>query len=60
MGYVMCTTEGKVLQMLWNRRADDAGLLGLGVTVKYGSGDKDDKEIVLAWYENAANENGST
>jgi hypothetical protein len=49
MGYVMCTGQGRILQMLWNRRADDEGLLGVGVTVKYVGGDRHDKEIVLVW-----------
>jgi hypothetical protein len=52
MGYVMCTSRGKILQMLWNRKADDEGLLGAGVTVKYVGGDRDDKEIFLIWPKN--------
>jgi hypothetical protein len=49
MGFVMCTGQGKVLQMLWNRRAEQEGLLGVGVTVRYAGSDKDEKEIVLTW-----------
>jgi hypothetical protein len=49
MGFVMCTDQGKILQMLWNRKADDEGLLGVGVTVKYAGGAREDKEIVLTW-----------
>jgi hypothetical protein len=47
MGFVMCTGQGKVLQMLWNRKAEEAGLLGLSVTLKYAGGDRDDKEVIL-------------
>jgi hypothetical protein len=47
MGFVMCTGQGKVLQMLWNRKAEEAGLLGLSVTLKYAGGDRDDREVVL-------------
>jgi hypothetical protein len=53
MGYVMCTSQGKILQMLWNRKADEQGLLGAGVTMKYVGGDIDDKEIVLLWPKSA-------
>jgi hypothetical protein len=49
MGFVMCTDQGKILQMLWNRKADDDGLLGLGVTVKYAGGAREDREVVLTW-----------
>lgn len=31
MGFIMCSGEGKVSQMLWNRRAEEEGLLGMGV-----------------------------
>lgn len=58
MGYVMCTGQGKILQMLWNRKADEEGLLGVGVTVKYVGGDRGDKEIILLWPEDASD--GST
>ena len=60
MGYVMCTGQGKILQMLWNRKADDEGLLGIGVTVKYVGGDRNDKEIALVWPENTSADDGST
>jgi len=60
MGYAMCTGQGKILQMLWNRKADDEGLLGVGVTVKYVGGEIDDKEIVLVWPQNTPVDDGST
>ncbi len=58
MGYIMCTSQGKVLQMLWNRKMDNEGLLGVGVTVKYIEGDRDDKEIVLVWPRSITGEDG--
>jgi hypothetical protein len=35
MGLMQVTTEGEVRQFLWNGVAEDVGLAGLGVTVKY-------------------------
>ncbi|KAL3418363.1 hypothetical protein PVAG01_10079 [Phlyctema vagabunda] len=49
MAYVLCGSDGKILQMLWNRRAEQEGLEGVGVGLKYGGGDRDDKEVVLTW-----------
>jgi len=49
MGYVYCTSEGKILQMLWNKRADEEGLGGIQVGVKYDGGDVNEKEVVLTW-----------
>jgi hypothetical protein len=60
MGYVMCSGKGRILQMLWNRKADDEGLLGVGVTVKYVGGDREDKEIILIWPKNIPGRDGST
>lgn len=52
MGFVMCTGQGKVLQMLWNRRAENGGLLGVDVTLKYGTG-KEDREVLLTLHGHA-------
>lgn len=49
MGYVRCDADGKILQMLWNRRAEQGGLEGIGVGLKYTGGDLNDKEAVLTW-----------
>lgn len=38
MGYVCCSKEGEVLQLLWNLRAQDMGLDGVSVGVKYAEG----------------------
>jgi hypothetical protein len=50
----LVTKEGKVRQFLWNWVAQERGLQGLGVTVKYtpteGPDGKDlDREIALTW-----------
>lgn len=46
MGYVCCTKDGLVRQMLWNRRAEDEGLDGYGVTAKRFEG-REEAELVL-------------
>jgi Protein of unknown function (DUF2034) len=47
MGYVLCGADGKILQMLWNRRAEQEGLDGIEVGLKYTGGDRNDKEVIL-------------
>ena len=37
MGLMQVTNEGEVRQFLWNAVAEDVGLAGLGVTVKYAN-----------------------
>lgn len=48
MGYVLCSREGVVRQMLWNRRAEEEGLEGLGVVARYGEGGED-LDVGLMW-----------
>jgi hypothetical protein len=56
MGYVLCAADGKVLQMLWNRKAEQEGLEGIGVELKYAGGDRSDREVVLTFNGDAFNE----
>jgi hypothetical protein len=49
MGYVLCGADGKILQMLWNRRAEHEGLEGIDVGLKYAGGDRNEKEVILTW-----------
>ena len=49
MGYVLCGADGKILQMLWNRRAEQEGLEGIDVGLKYAGGDRSDREVILTW-----------
>ncbi|GKU01338.1 hypothetical protein FLAG1_03591 [Fusarium langsethiae] len=44
LGYVCCTKEGEVAQLLWNLKAREMGLDGLSVGVKYG---RDKSQLVL-------------
>ncbi|KAK4130743.1 hypothetical protein BT67DRAFT_428943 [Trichocladium antarcticum] len=49
MAFVACSREGALEQMLWNGRAEEEGLRGLGVGVRYGVGGPRGKELVLTW-----------
>jgi hypothetical protein len=49
MGYVLCGANGKILQMLWNRRAEQEGLDGIEVGLKYTGGDRSEREVILTW-----------
>lgn len=49
MGYVLCGADGKIQQILWNRRAEEEGLEGIGVGLKYEGGDATQKEVFLTW-----------
>ncbi|KAI5463764.1 hypothetical protein BGZ63DRAFT_382266 [Mariannaea sp. PMI_226] len=46
LGYVCCSREGEVMQLLWNQKAQEIGLEGITVGVKY-SGDGLTKRLVL-------------
>lgn len=66
LGFLCVDREGRVTQMLWNRRGQEEGLWGWGVGVKYGKGDETGKGVVaLTWMgepvvaEEAATETGS-
>ena len=48
MGFVACSPEGRVEQFLWNRRAEEEGLEGVGVGMRYGGGGGE-RELVLTW-----------
>ncbi|KAI1142137.1 hypothetical protein F5Y05DRAFT_215331 [Hypoxylon sp. FL0543] len=51
MGYVSCSQDGRLEQMLWNRRAEEEGLEGLGVGVRFcedGEG-RSEQRLVLTW-----------
>ncbi|CAN8102173.1 unnamed protein product [Discula destructiva] len=48
MGFISCTREGRVQQMLWNQRAEEEGLEGLGVGMRH-SRDEEVPQILLTW-----------
>ncbi|KAK8079925.1 hypothetical protein PG997_007743 [Apiospora hydei] len=47
MGFISCLPDGKVQQMLWNRPAEDEGLAGLGVGIRFSEGDHNAQELIL-------------
>ncbi|KAF4976398.1 hypothetical protein FZEAL_6927 [Fusarium zealandicum] len=48
LGYVCCSKEGEVRQLLWNLKAQDIGLQGVSVGVRYeGKGEGESKTLVL-------------
>jgi hypothetical protein len=49
MGYVLCEADEKILQMLWNKKAEEGGLEGIEVGLKYAGGDRNEKEVILMW-----------
>ncbi|EPE31003.1 hypothetical protein GLAREA_03970 [Glarea lozoyensis ATCC 20868] len=49
MGYIFCDPEGKMLQMLWNRKAAEEGLEGVVVETRYPLGERESKEVVLTF-----------
>ncbi|GAP84830.1 putative conserved fungal protein [Rosellinia necatrix] len=51
IGYVSCSRDGMLGQMLWNRRAEEEGLEGMGVTVKLSDDDRHGvaQRLVLTW-----------
>ncbi|KAI3318647.1 hypothetical protein HD806DRAFT_307953 [Xylariaceae sp. AK1471] len=51
LGYVSCSKEGVLEQMLWNPRAEDEGLEGMGVTARLLDEDRHGapQRLVLTW-----------
>ncbi|KAI0098233.1 hypothetical protein GGR51DRAFT_538780 [Nemania sp. FL0031] len=45
LGYVSCSREGELEQVLWNRRAEEEGLEGMGVTARHG----ETQRLILTW-----------
>ncbi|KAI0525903.1 hypothetical protein F5B22DRAFT_588205 [Xylaria bambusicola] len=51
LAYVSCSKDGVLEQMLWNRRAEEEGLEGMGVTMRLSDEDRhgDAQRLVLTW-----------
>jgi hypothetical protein len=49
MGAITCTGEGRLVQMLWNNRANEEGLTGVGVGIRYKGGNLNEEEIHLTF-----------
>lgn len=48
MAFMSCTREGRVQQLLWNQRAEEEGLEGLGVGTRY-NGENGEQQLLLKW-----------
>lgn len=48
MVFMSCSREGRVQQMLWNRRAEEEGLEGLGVGLRHAGPDSE-TQLLLTW-----------
>lgn len=48
MCFISCTRAGLVQQMLWNRRAEEEGLEGLGVGMRHAGGDGE-SQLSMLW-----------
>lgn len=48
MAFISCTREGKIQQMLWNQKAEEQGLEGLGVGMRY-AGEGGGQQLLLTW-----------
>ncbi|OLN95673.1 hypothetical protein CCHL11_04879 [Colletotrichum chlorophyti] len=51
MGFISCSRDGVVQQMLWNQRAEEEGLRGMGVTMRHSedAAGNDSSQIVLTY-----------
>lgn len=59
MTFISCSREGRVHQMLWNQRAEEEGLGGLGVGLRHAGLDGE-PQLLLTWKgQNLATEAGS-
>lgn len=48
MGFVSCSSDGHVQQMIWNAKAEEEGLMGLGVGVRLCE-KSSSQELILTW-----------
>lgn len=49
MGFVCCSSDGHIRQILWNRKAEEIGLDGIGVGTRYPQGNDGESQLVLTW-----------
>lgn len=49
MGFTLCSMEGNILQMMWNKRAAEGDLVGIKCELRFLNGDKIQREVVLTW-----------
>ncbi|CAH0048648.1 unnamed protein product [Clonostachys solani] len=47
MGYLCCSREGVLKQMIWNHRAEEEGLEGFDVATRHVDGQEGEEELIL-------------
>jgi len=52
MGFISCSRAGSVQQMLWNRRAEEEGLVNVGVGLRHATEPGQDAQLVLTYKGN--------
>lgn len=48
MAFISCSREGRLQQMLWNQRAEEEGLAGLGVGIRHAESNGE-PQLLLTW-----------
>ncbi|KAI1639888.1 hypothetical protein F4809DRAFT_648401 [Biscogniauxia mediterranea] len=51
MGFICCSDEGVLKQLIWNHMADEKGLEGMGVNIQFpqGGGKEEGPRLILTW-----------
>lgn len=49
MGFISCSSDGSIQQMIWNARAEEEGLAGMGVAVRRSATSSTQQELMLTW-----------
>ncbi|KAI0132325.1 hypothetical protein BJ170DRAFT_242658 [Xylariales sp. AK1849] len=49
MGFISCSSDGKIQQMLWNAETEAGGLAGMGVGIRLSEVIRSEQELVLTW-----------
>ncbi|KAL0944238.1 uncharacterized protein CTRU02_202125 [Colletotrichum truncatum] len=49
MGFISCSRDGVVQQMLWNQRAEEEGLRGVGVAIRHPESKGGQSQVVLTY-----------
>jgi hypothetical protein len=49
MGFITCSKEGHIQQLLWNHAAEEEGLSGMGVILRHSRSTEDPPRLVLTW-----------
>lgn len=51
MGFISCLPDGRLQQMLWNRQAEENGLAGMGVGVRFAQEDDPQQQSLILTHQ---------